>query len=773
MTDGTASAANTGPMRKAKQSGDQREKTAPEAAPPSPRFGWARNPEFWIILFIAAFLRLWHLDHSQWLDDQAQLLTLARDAWTRGALPITGIRSSIGTLNPPLSVYILMPFFLFTRSPLPALIGLALWNIFGVALCYLFALRFFSRRAAFCAALLFACCGAAVNYSRFIWQQNYLPPLLLLWAFTLYLGVVRERRTWLALHLLLLVAIISLHPTGLTLLAVTVVALVIAPRWPARRDTLLGLGLALLLLLPTLLWEALSGFSDLQLLRQFTGQRSVIDLDVFHALSHLLGAPAYPDPGRNTPYPALLDSALYARIGGLNTLIDGAVAALYIACYLVLTALALAPIRRVRENGATDVADARGWWRGWRWLVALRRALQADARWRSYLLLWVWLTIPPLTMLRHSKIVQTHYLFILYPAFFLSVGVAVEALIRVAPRLAGILSRWPRPRVTVPGAQRVLAGVVVASVLLVALGQATQTTLFVAALGGNQVSTVNFGYPLNQLLAADGALGSLERGQGAHRTVVSMPSQYTAQAMTSTLIREDPDRIGVAGDCLVLPGPQTGDALEVSTRAASPQARLLATLPNARLVERYLMPGDEPLMIYRLAGRTPLLADERILPSAIWQDGSGDALRLVAAARIAPGVVRLRWVVEDAATNQANAAPQFEMRTQTTAADGATTTVARATCQPTGLRRGDTIFIWVSTAWSANGTSFTAAAPPLPDGPLTLVTLYGTQALWKRDFGPMRLLSAAPDGEPLTPMALMGSSAAYQLPRDLIQPAAP
>ncbi|HEX6122656.1 MAG TPA: hypothetical protein VFY89_05825, partial [Ktedonobacterales bacterium] len=95
-------------------------KTAPIASSSqAARFAWARYPEFWLILLAAALLRLWSLDHAQWLDDQAQLLALARDAWLRGALPITGIRSSIGTLNPPLSVYILMPFFLFTKSPLP------------------------------------------------------------------------------------------------------------------------------------------------------------------------------------------------------------------------------------------------------------------------------------------------------------------------------------------------------------------------------------------------------------------------------------------------------------------------------------------------------------------------------------------------------------------------------------------------------------------------------------------------------------------------------
>jgi 4-amino-4-deoxy-L-arabinose transferase-like glycosyltransferase len=739
------------------------------------RIPWVRYPEFWAIVLVAALLRLWLLDHSQWLDDQAQLLTLARDAWLHGALPITGIRSSIGTLNPPLSVYILMPFFLFTKSPLPALIGLALWNIFGVALCYIFALRFFSRRAAFCSALVFACCGAAINYSRFIWQQNYLPPLLLLWAFTLYAGVVRGRRNWLALHLLLLVMIISLHPTGLTLLAVTVVALLIAPHWPTRRDALLGIGLVALLLLPTILWELASGFSDAQLLRQFSQQPPVVDFDVFHAIYHLLGAPAYPGPGTNTPYPAILDTALYARIGGLNVAIQNVAMALYIVCYLVLTFLTLAPLRRVRVESAET-----GWRRVWGWLLALRAALQADARWRSYLLLWVWLTIPPLTMLRHGKTVQPHYLFILYPAFFLSVGVAVDAIIREGPRvLAGL-------RIPLRQAQRIIVGSALAIVLLVALGQGAQSALFIAALGGNQVSTVNFGYPLNQLLSADSALTTIQREQHAGNIIVSMPSRYTASALDSTLIREEADRTGVTGDCLALPGAQPDPTLVVSTRAASPQGRLLATLPNATHVEDIAMPGDEPLAIYRLSGATPLLPDERGLPSVTWQSGDGSALRLVAGARIAPGVIRLRWVVEqwtiphDVNSTDMSVTPQFEMQAQAqTAAQGSAPTsapVARATCQPTHLQPGETLFTWVSTAWSANGTSLTAVAPPLPTTPLTLSVLHGTLALWQKQIGSLRVLSAAPSGIPLAPMATAntpGANGSYPLPITLTGSDAP
>jgi len=777
MTEGITSAKETGPLE---QSSDENETTRVRSW--LARIPWARYPEFWVIVLVAALLRLWLLDHSQWLDDQAQLLTLARDAWLHGALPITGIRSSIGTLNPPLSVYILMPFYLFTKSPMPALIGLALWNIFGVALCYIFALRFFSRRAAFCSALVFACCGAAVNYSRFIWQQNYLPPLLLLWAFALYAGVVRGRRSWLALHLLLLVMIISLHPTGLTLLAVTVVALLIAPSWPTRRDALLGVGLVILLLLPTILWELTSGFSDAQLLRQFTQQPPVFNLDVLHAIYHLLGAPAYPGPGTNTPYPAILDTALYARIDGLYVAIQNVAMALYIICYLVLTALTLAPLRRVHAG-----VEATGWRRAWGWLLALRSALQTDARWRGYLLLWVWLTIPPLTMLRHGKTVQPHYLFILYPAFFLSVGVAVDAIIREGPRVLAALRIQLRQR----QAQRIIGGGALAVVLLVSLGQGIQSALFIAALGNNQVSTVNFGYPLNQLLAADSALATIQREQHAGGIVVSMPSRYTASALDSTLIREEADRTGVIGDCLALPGAQAQPTLVVSTRAASPQARLLEALalPNATRIQDVPMPGDEPLVVYRLSGQTPLLSDEYALPSVTWQSGDGGALRLVAGARTAAGVIRLRWVVErwtippDVNGADMSATPQFEVHLQAASSGSAQTSapVARATCQPTQLQPGETLFTWVTTAWSANGTSLTAVASPLPTAPLALSVLHGTQALWQKriGIGPLRLLSAAPGGIPLAPMTMTsatganGANGSYLLPATLTGSGAP
>ncbi|HEY1390422.1 MAG TPA: hypothetical protein VGF38_17930, partial [Ktedonobacterales bacterium] len=104
------------------------------------------------------------------------------------------------------------------------------------------------------------------------------------------------------------------------------------------------------------------------------------------------------------------------------------------------------------------------------------------------------------------------------------------------------------------------------------------------------------------------------------------------------------------------------------------------------------------------------------------------------------------------------------------------TLVARASCQPTRLQPGETLFTWVSTAWSANGTSLTAVAPPLPASPLALSVLHGTLALWQKRIGPLQALSAAPGGIPLAPMTTTsapGANGSYLLPATLTGSDAP
>src|SRR5215469_9226278 len=120
------------------------------------RLSWWRHWELWLALALGGLLRLWHADYTTFGDDQAALMTMARHALERHELPVTGIPSSIGSLNPPVSIYVIIPFAAGRTNPLPAVLSLALWNVLGVALCYIFALRFFGRRIATVGTLLFA-----------------------------------------------------------------------------------------------------------------------------------------------------------------------------------------------------------------------------------------------------------------------------------------------------------------------------------------------------------------------------------------------------------------------------------------------------------------------------------------------------------------------------------------------------------------------------------------------------------------------------------------
>ncbi len=706
---------------------------------------WPRHWEFWLAVALAALLRLWHPEQSQFLSDQVGLMTLAREAVLRGALPLTGIQSSIGTLNPPLSIGVLLPTALFTKDPLPAVVLLALWNVLGVALLYIFTQHSFGRVTAAVAALLFATCGAAANYSRFLWQQNYLPPLLVLWAWTLYAGCIRGRRGWLAANLVLLVLITSLHPTGIVLAGVTLVALLLAPSRPAWREVALGAGLVVVLLLPTLLWEALSGGSDFTLLRQFSSRPSEINFDVFLAFAHLLSGPTYPTDYGGAPFAFVNSTAAYSRLQGLFGVVVQLAYLLYLAGYATVTALVLLPaVRRWREGGF----EGTRWQQAQGLLVAIWRGLRAEASWRGYLLLWLWLTLPALALLRHNKTVQPHYLFIVYPAVFLAAGIAIQRALAIGPVLSAFVKRI-RPSVRAPKLYpAVVPGALFVLVSVLVLGQAAQSLLYTAAQAAGQADNTTYGYPLGDLRNADVALSRVQQEMGARGILLSTPQPYFSSALDYMLVREHPDRTGFFGTCLLLPAQDAGPALVVSTQASSPAARLIPQLTGARLVQTIAMPGVEPFQVYELQGAAPLPGETRLTP-AIYRGPGGERIQLEAAALEAPGVLRLRWTVLDGTpTGGTPSIFHFQLRA-TGAASG--NPLAQGECAPTRWQTGQTLYTWVRT--NDAGSTNSASTAALPRAPLALDVTGETTELWQRTLGPLRVISGASAGAPLARIA--------------------
>src|SRR5215469_13193777 len=93
---------------------------------------FARHWEFWLALLLGAFLRLWHIELTQFLQDQRNFYILAREAVLHHALLVTSVTYSIGVYSPPLSADLLVPFAAFGHNPLPAVIAIAVWNVLGV-----------------------------------------------------------------------------------------------------------------------------------------------------------------------------------------------------------------------------------------------------------------------------------------------------------------------------------------------------------------------------------------------------------------------------------------------------------------------------------------------------------------------------------------------------------------------------------------------------------------------------------------------------------------
>lgn len=684
---------------------------APDGTDADSRRPWTRHPEFWIAVALGAFLRLWALNSTRFLFDQATLTTLARDAVLNHVVPVAGLSSSIFTLNPPISVYLLLPFAIFGTNPLPAVVALALWNVAGVALCYVFALRYFGRRIAAIGSLLFAAGPAAVEYSRFLWPQNYLPPLVTLFAIVVYLGCVRGRRGMLAPAVLLLALGALLHPTVLLLAPALLAGVLLAPHRPRWHEYVLSAAIVAVLLLPTIIWELVSGWSDLRLLATYSSGHAKIDPEVFFRLYEALGAPGLPQSG-SVPHapphslagiiqllaapvtnPSLGPASPFAALAPLYVALGLAALLLFAVGWLALTARVFAPAWRLwREPRAVNERVGRVARLG-AWATAIWHGLRADAGWRAYLLLWLLVTVPLAALIRHSSPIFPHYLIVLYPFAFLTMALGAVWLAQAAARLAG------RLHLSAPIGRAVVLALVAALVL----GQAAQSLLSTVSIATGQFDAriAAYGYPLSALQQADARLSTLKRQAGARQVFIA-ESLDESVAMDYALVREHADRVGFVDNCLVLPPADAGPALVVAS-SDSPDGRALATLPNATMLAAIPMAGSAPLVVYRVAAAAPTIyPGETPLAPVSFQDSAGAGLRLDGGQSDGQQV-RLRWTAM--ASTPPGAAPlTLRMQTRTVSSTGQVSRVwTFRDCAPTRWQAGDTVFTWLPRppSWSA------------------------------------------------------------------------
>jgi hypothetical protein len=684
-------------------------------------------------------IRLWNLGFAEMQIDQIQYLSMARESLQRGAFPVAGLQFTIGVRSSPLDILLTIPFVLFGKNPLPDVVFFAVFSIVGLVSCYIFAEREFGRLVAMVATLLLAGCGYAFDYSRFLWQLSYDPTLLVFWGMSLYAGAIRGSSNWLILNILLLGIMTSLHPNALLLLPVTLVAVLLSPRAPRLREYAWVGVVVVLLVLPTAIWEVVSHGYDLTGLRKFFSGHAVINANVFHMLYNLLGPPTTPNANFSVAYAATSPESPYAWLTPVLPWMQRGIFLLYPLSYLALTGLVMAPaVMLLRVTTRTEAWRQRvrslalGIWNG----------LRASTRWRGLLLLWLWVTIPPLAMLRHSSPVHDHYLLIEYPAIFIMVGVAVQwAVTWLIPHFArGLCSSLGVAHA--PLLRAVASGVLFASLGFFIVGQVTECVLYLASVQAGKITTVGFYHPLDELQSADAHLRVLQRQRNATAVYLVNSFDEYPSSITYFFVRDEAARISFAGTCLVLPPSEAGPVLIVSTSSTKPAATLLPRLPNAQHVEDIAMPGGEPFKVYEVHGVVPMLPDEHAVGPVTLTDGAGNGLRLEAAAVEAPGVLRLRWTV--ITSTQARQLPEYYALHASAVTDNhmAGTMLAEGGCEPTQWLAGQTVFVWLTEPPSAAQPGAPPSQQPAwRGGQVALTVIDHTTDFWMSSLGPIRLLS--------------------------------
>lgn len=563
---------------------------ASRPAPAAARFTfYASRLILSLILLFAAYLRLNHLEWTEFKQDEANLSQIAHQMARTGVIPLRSIGASTGVVNLPLAAWLLAIPYAVSGSPLVATAFLAGLNVLAVALCYAMTRSWFKSWSdqyvlgALVAALLFAVAPWAVVYARKLWANDFLPLFAVGWAWTGWLTFAQRKPWWLIAHVILLGACIQLHYSALMLVPVSAVWCLAFIKRVSWRVGLIAAVVFGLLFAPFLIADAQLGFPNATRFIALFQQPSTTDTSAVNnawLLTTGLEVHSLAGPQEFENFRALVPWA------------DGAG---WLVGLLVIGGVIVAAI---------DVLQA-----------ILRR--KWDDRSAMALLLATWVLIPIVGQLSHRTPLYVHYFLPILPAPFVVVGYLVA-------RMQTVVTASPNgakqsPHSTMRLLRRWTALLAMTLIGIIALAQAVQTiTLqqFVASRPTPGAMSIPIGYYERIVNKARQALKETGGAEIIVNTVGSNVNAEEYPAILNFLLNDVPHRFVDVSRALRVYPPASHIQIDYAPYGPT----ILAEAGRDLVGEVTLRAGEQPGRVYRSGGYADPPCEVVAMPGR-WQNG--------------------------------------------------------------------------------------------------------------------------------------------------------
>ncbi len=527
-----------------------------------------QGPETWEIalltgiLLLAALLRMGWPGLTEFKRDEALLLARALDVAQGAQFHIRGISSSIGFPNTPIGVWLYAVPLLIWKNVYSATLFTGLVNVVAVLGCWWLVRRYWGAPAALTAALMFAVSPWAIFHSRKIWSQNLLAPLVVGWAIGAVLAFIERKNWFILLHLLCLALAVQLHFAAVALVPATLIFLIVFRRRVDWRLLIIGGILAFMTALPFLYYLLFrSGLDRNALASASEGLLRSFNLSPWRfawllTTGREIHAPAGPDAFR----------AFLATVPDLTFV------------HLLWTGLLLGGVVYLGREA---------------WLYQGQGDRPAEA---GFIVL-VWLLIPPLFFTIPWLPVELHYLLPIYPAQYITAGIAFGVLVARS-------GRWR------PAAWAVLG---------VSVGAQVWVWLSLLSFLASHATLGGYGVPIQyQLQAAGQARQTLANIDGSEILLAGQsekPGEDEFAAVYDVLLRDTPHRFVDVSHSAVFPSDAAVAILNQEAVGPAADAYLSAALETSQVPLRI---GEGALQIVALPAKADLMPGIEVDPSLLF-----------------------------------------------------------------------------------------------------------------------------------------------------------